>query len=87
MDEKPPADVPEGDKRFAGPAWSENPAFFAVRQGYLAARAADLAGDVKARLATGFLLDALAPPPMGSGRHPAIADATGKDASGEYVPG
>jgi polyhydroxyalkanoate synthase len=61
MDVKPPVHVPEGDKRFADPAWSENPAFFAVRQGYLAARAGDLAGDAKARLATGFLLDALAP--------------------------
>ena len=30
--------MPEGDeKRFADPTWSENPAFFAVRQGYLAA--------------------------------------------------
>ncbi|HXZ72762.1 MAG TPA: hypothetical protein VEH31_18075 [Streptosporangiaceae bacterium] len=33
---KPPAGVPEGGKRSAGPAWSKNPAFFAVRQGYLA---------------------------------------------------
>ena len=66
--------MPEGDeKRFADPTWSENPAFFAVRQGYLAASqlvsdllaagAGDLAGDAKARLATGFLLDALAPAP------------------------
>ena len=120
MDVKPPVHVPEDDKRFADPAWGENPAFFAVRQGYLAARAGDLAGDAKARLATDFLLDALAPesstrparrpgprqpttqaliprpgawpgprageretpPPMGSGRHQVIADATG-----EYVPG
>jgi len=35
MDVKPPVHVPEGDKRFADPTWSENPAFFAVRQGYL----------------------------------------------------
>ena len=61
MDVKPPVRVPEGDKRFADPAWSENPAFVAVRQGHLAARAADLAGDARARLGTGFLLDALAP--------------------------
>ncbi len=140
MDVKPPGHVPEGDKRFADPTWSENPAFFAV-QGYLAASqlvsdllaagAGDLAGDARARLAAGFLLDALAPapatrparrpgprrpttqalipgpgalgpprtaarggrtgrrgpapagerekpPPMGSGRHQAIADATGR---------
>jgi hypothetical protein len=32
MDVKPPVDVPEGDKRFADPAWSKSPAFFAVRQ-------------------------------------------------------
>ena len=37
MDVKPPVHVPEGDKRFADPTWSENPAFFAVRQGYVAA--------------------------------------------------
>ncbi len=61
MDVKPPVDVPEGDKRLADPAWGESPAFFAVRQGYLAARPADLVGDAKARLGTGFLLDALAP--------------------------
>jgi hypothetical protein len=61
MDVKPPVHMPEGDWRFADPAWSENPAFFAVRQGYLAARAGDLAGDAKAWLATGFLPDALAP--------------------------
>ena len=70
MDVKPPVRVPEGDKRFADPAWRQNPAFFAVRQGYLAASqlvsdllaagAGDLAGDARARLATGFLLDALA---------------------------
>jgi hypothetical protein len=61
MDVKPPVDVPDGDKGFADPVWSENPATFAVRQGYLAARAGDLVGDAKARFGTGFLLDALAP--------------------------
>jgi len=35
--------VPEGGKRFADSAWSENPAFFAARQGYLAARAGEYA--------------------------------------------
>jgi len=77
LDVPPPVPVPEGDKRFADPTWSENPAFFALRQGYLAASqlASDLlaagSGDQaedaalvqnrKAALATGFLLDALAP--------------------------
>ncbi len=61
MDVKPPADVPEGGKRSADPVWSGSPAFFAVWQGYLAAGAGDLAGDAKARLGTGVLLDALAP--------------------------
>jgi polyhydroxyalkanoate synthase len=71
LDLKPPVDVPETDKRFADPTWTENPAFFALRQGYLAASqltqdllaagAADAVDDAKARLATGFLLDALAP--------------------------
>jgi hypothetical protein len=36
LDVKPPVHVPEGDMRFADPTWSENPAFLAVRQGYLA---------------------------------------------------
>jgi hypothetical protein len=46
MDVKPPVHVPGGDKRFADPARSENPAFFAVRQGYLAA--SQLASDLLA---------------------------------------
>jgi polyhydroxyalkanoate synthase len=63
--------VPERDKRFADPAWTGNPAFFAVRQAHLAASrlvsdllaagAGDPVDDAKAELATGFLLDALAP--------------------------
>jgi polyhydroxyalkanoate synthase subunit PhaC len=67
----PPVHVPDGDKRFADPTWSENPAFFAMRQGYLAASqlmsdllaagAGDAADDAKAHLATGFLVDAFAP--------------------------
>jgi len=71
LDLKPPVHVPETDKRFADPTWAENPAFFALRQGYLAASqlthdllasgAGDAVEDAKARLATGFLLDALAP--------------------------
>ena len=71
MDVPPPVPVPEGDKRFADRTWSDNPAFFAVRQGYLAtarlvnevlaAGSGDAVDDAKAVLATGFLLDALAP--------------------------
>jgi poly[(R)-3-hydroxyalkanoate] polymerase subunit PhaC len=63
--------VPEGDKRFADRTWSDNPAFFAIRQAYLAAAqlahevlaagSGDAVDDAKAALATGFLLDALAP--------------------------
>ena len=59
------------DKRFADPAWRENPVFFAIGQAYLAAaRLADdllAAGrgepttDAKARLASDLLLAALAP--------------------------
>jgi polyhydroxyalkanoate synthase subunit PhaC len=64
-----PADP--ADKRFADPAWDENPGYFALRQCYLAARRLgdDLlaAGrgrpraDQKARLAAAFAFDALAP--------------------------
>ena len=63
--------VPEGDKRFADRTWTDNPAFFALRQGYLAASrlteelldagSGDAMDDAKAKLWTGFLLDAVAP--------------------------
>jgi polyhydroxyalkanoate synthase len=71
MDAPPPVPVPEKDKRFADPSWNDNPAFFALRQAHLAttrlfsdllaAGAGDAVDDAKAALATGFLLDALAP--------------------------
>src|SRR5579862_3354133 len=71
MEAAPPVAVPDGDKRFADKTWAENPAFFALRQGYLAtsqlvndlmeAGSVDATTDAKARLATGFLLDAVAP--------------------------
>ena len=59
------------DKRFADPTWTDNPAFFAIRQAHLAtsrlvsdlleAGSGNAVDDAKAALATGFLLDALAP--------------------------
>src|SRR5262249_11565605 len=59
------------DRRFADPAWTGNPAYFAMLQAYLATKrfADDLltAGrgdqrtDQKAALAVGFALDAMAP--------------------------
>ncbi|HEY2287534.1 MAG TPA: hypothetical protein VGH88_17480, partial [Streptosporangiaceae bacterium] len=71
MDAPPPVPVPDRDKRFADPAWADNPAFFALRQAHLAtsrlvsdlleAGSGDVVDDAKAALATGFLLDALAP--------------------------
>ncbi len=67
----PPLPTDPKDRRFADPAWEGNPAFFALRQGYLAARrygeeilaagAGDPAADGKARLAAGVLFDALSP--------------------------
>ncbi len=33
---EPPVPVPAGDRRFADPAWTGNPFFFAIRQTYLA---------------------------------------------------
>jgi polyhydroxyalkanoate synthase len=67
---EPPVPV-QDDKRFTDRAWNDNPAFFAVRQAYLAATrlagdllaagAGDASADAKAELATGFVLDALAP--------------------------
>ena len=67
-----PPPLPTGrDKRFADPAWDDNPAFAALRQAYLAARqfSADLlaagqgdqVSDGKAGLAASFLLDACSP--------------------------
>jgi polyhydroxyalkanoate synthase subunit PhaC len=70
LDAEAPVPV-ASDKRFADRTWSDNPAFFAIRQAYLAAvqlnrdllaaGAGDPKSDLKAELATGFLLDALAP--------------------------
>lgn len=70
LEAAPPVPV-EVDKRFADRTWTDNPVFFAVRQAYLASRrladdllaagAGDAVADAKAKLATGFLLDALAP--------------------------
>jgi polyhydroxyalkanoate synthase len=69
-DADPPVPVPD-DKRFADRTWHDNPAFFAIRQAYLAATtltadllaagAGDTVTDAKAELVAGFLLDALAP--------------------------
>ena len=71
MEAAPPVAVPDSDRRFADKTWTDNPAFFALRQGYLAtsqlvsdlldAGSGDATDDAKARLATGFLLDAIAP--------------------------
>src|SRR5271169_2139167 len=71
LEAPPPVPVPEGDKRFADRAWTDNPAFFAIRQAHLAtarlaselleAGAGNAMDDAKAALATGFLMDALAP--------------------------
>jgi polyhydroxyalkanoate synthase subunit PhaC len=70
LDAEAPVSV-SSDKRFADRTWSDNPAFFAIRQAYLAALqlnrdvlaagAGDPKADLKAELATGFLMDALAP--------------------------
>ncbi len=70
MDVTPAVPVAD-DKRFADPTWQDNPAYFAIRQAYLASQqlaedvlaagAGDDVADAKAKLAAGFLLDALAP--------------------------
>jgi polyhydroxyalkanoate synthase subunit PhaC len=68
---EPPLPVDSKDRRFADPAWSASPAYFTVRQAYLAAgrfardvvASAGLDDDTarKAAMATDLLLDALAP--------------------------
>ncbi|HEY3263216.1 MAG TPA: poly-beta-hydroxybutyrate polymerase, partial [Pseudonocardiaceae bacterium] len=71
VDAEPPIPVDAKDRRFNDPAWNDNPAYFALRQGYLALRrygeqlisAAGLDPDTeaKAQLAAGLIADALAP--------------------------
>jgi len=66
-----PMPVDPKDKRFADPAWENNPAFWALRQSYLAFREygmdllhisdLDAVNEGKAELAMGFLADAFAP--------------------------
>ena len=68
---KPPVPVDAKDRRFADPAWEDNPAYFAVRQSYLASRRlgedlvaaghADPLTAGKARLMADLIFDALAP--------------------------
>jgi polyhydroxyalkanoate synthase subunit PhaC len=70
-DTPPQVPVPADDKRFADRTWTDNPAFFTLRQWYLAssqlveevlaAGSGNAVDDAKARLAAGFVLDALAP--------------------------
>ena len=67
---EPPVPVAR-DKRFADPAWTDNPGYFALRQAYtaacqlaedmLAAGAGDEQDDAKAGLIVGFMMDAMAP--------------------------
>ena len=66
-----PPIAPGRDKRFADPAWTDNPGFAALLQYYLATRQfsdqllelgrGDRVTDAKAGLAASFLLDALSP--------------------------
>jgi len=70
-DMPPPVPADEKDKRFADRAWGGNPAYFALRQAYLATREfgedlltagrGDPRTDQKAKLAMGLAFDALAP--------------------------
>src|ERR1700754_4155640 len=71
MEAPPPVPVPESDKRFADKTWSDNPAFYALRQAHLAtsrlvselleAGSGNTVDDAKAALANGFVMDAPAP--------------------------
>ena len=68
---EPPVPTDGRDRRFADPSWEHNPAYFALRQFYLASRRlgeellaagrGDPLAERKAELAVGFLFDALAP--------------------------
>ncbi len=68
---EPPVEVNPKDRRFADPAWNDNPAFYSTRLSYLLLRrfsrqvldvaALDERTTEKARLAVDFLFDAFAP--------------------------
>ena len=70
-DATPPFELDARDRRFADPAWSENPAFYATRLGYVAVQRLanrlldgaqlDTLTEGKARLGTGLIMDAIAP--------------------------
>jgi polyhydroxyalkanoate synthase subunit PhaC len=70
LDATPPI-PPAKEKLFADHTWEDNPAFAGLRQAYLAARQfsedlliagrGDPVSDAKARLTTGFLMDAVSP--------------------------
>jgi polyhydroxyalkanoate synthase subunit PhaC len=67
----PPVEIDKRDRRFADPAWADNPVFYGLRMAYLAAgrltdrliSAANLDPTIeaKARVTANLLLDALAP--------------------------
>ncbi|MDT5322107.1 MAG: poly[(R)-3-hydroxyalkanoate] polymerase subunit PhaC [Mycobacterium sp.] len=80
-----PIAIARGDKRFADPAYQENPAYFLLAQQYLlfsqlVAELLDTAGasgtrEAKARFAAKFLVDALAPTNTLAGNPAAIRKA------------
>lgn len=90
-----PIAVVRGDKRFADPAYQENPAYFLLAQQYLlysqyVAELLDAAGlsgtrEAKARFAARFLVDALAPTNTLLGNPAAIRKAF--DTGGKASPG
>jgi len=81
----PPVPPDDRDRRFADPTWDGNPAYFALRQGYLATRRlgedllaagrGDPLTDQKAQLAMGFAFDALAPTNFLAGNPAALKKA------------
>src|ERR1700761_3172403 len=68
----PPVTLNPRDKRFTDPTWADNPAFYSLRLSYqafadLTGRLVSAAGlepqqEAKARLMSGLVVDALAPP-------------------------
>lgn len=80
-----PIAIPAGDKRFSDPAYQDNPVYFLLGQQYLLMSqfvtelldTAELSGlrEAKARFATQFLLDALAPTNVLAGNPAALRKA------------
>ena len=96
---EPPFEVDPKDRRFADPAWKDNPAYYSLRLAYLAlsrfangvvdGAEVDAVTQGKARLFTNLMLDAVAPTNFLPGNPAALKrafDTGGRSSSGRTSP-